>query len=145
MIACFLIASTKPTSTPVGHVAITTNATLQETRTLWYDKQLGQIYAYNHQGRAFLELLGDTREDGTRQHLGYEIVDVRKEPVKYDVTTELGDRVNAYQDGRDDTHLVSGSILNPDEHEFGYRHNSVQFTDEHSILRRSRRRMRTIT
>ncbi|MBC8003340.1 MAG: hypothetical protein H7X97_12205, partial [Opitutaceae bacterium] len=101
-----------------------TNQTLAELRTLWYDSQLGQILAYNTEGRAFLELLGDVREDGvTRRHLGFEVVDVVRQPNPKDVTTELGDRLTAYKNGDpDDSHLfpepiqVVGST-------FAYRHN----------------------
>lgn len=72
----------------------TTNAPLPELRTLWYDQQQGNIYAYNREGRVFLELLGDTRPDGvTREPLGYEIVDVFKEPTRLDVMIELGERI----------------------------------------------------
>jgi hypothetical protein len=73
-----------------------TNQPLPELRTLWYDQQQGQgtIYAYNIEGRAFLELLGDLRPDGqTREQLGFEIVDVFKQPSPLDVRIELGDRV----------------------------------------------------
>ncbi len=71
-----------------------TNAVLQETRTLRYDANQGSIFAYNQEGRVFLEVLGDARADGqTREHLGFEIVDVFKQPTPADVTTELGERL----------------------------------------------------
>lgn len=71
-----------------------TNAPLPELRTLWYDQQQGNIYAYNREGRVFVELLGDSRPDGqTREQLAYEIVDVFKEPNRLDVTIELGERI----------------------------------------------------
>ena len=71
-----------------------TNQTLAELRTLWYDQALGNIYAYNQEGRVFVELLGDTQGDGqTREHLGYEIVDVIKQPVPTDLRVDLGERV----------------------------------------------------
>ncbi|MCZ7640523.1 MAG: hypothetical protein M5U12_33385 [Verrucomicrobia bacterium] len=69
----------------------TGNQPLEELRTLWYDQQLGSIYAYNAEGRVFVELLGDLRPDGqTYQPLGTEIVDVTKQPQPADVTIELG-------------------------------------------------------
>ena len=37
----------------------TTNTPLPELRTLWYDRAQGSLFAYNQEGRAFLELLGD--------------------------------------------------------------------------------------
>ncbi|MFN0068742.1 MAG: hypothetical protein ACKVYV_14030, partial [Limisphaerales bacterium] len=73
-----------------------TNAPLQELRTLWYEQQgqVGSIYAYNAEGRVFMELLGDLRPDGqTYQQLGIEIVDVTKQAVPADLTVELGERV----------------------------------------------------
>lgn len=71
-----------------------TNSALQELRTLWYDEQLGNIYAYNAEGRVFVELLGDRRPDGrTHEQLGTEVVDVIKQAIPSPVTVELGERV----------------------------------------------------
>ncbi len=71
-----------------------TNAVLQELRTFWYDEQLGNAFAYNAEGRFFVELLGDLRSDGeTREPLGIEIVDVSKQAIPSDITVELGERV----------------------------------------------------
>jgi len=81
------IGSTSPT---VG----TTNQALPELRTLWYEQQEGVIYAYNQEGRVFVELLGDLRSDGqTYVPLGTEIVDVFKQPLPLDVRVELGERI----------------------------------------------------
>jgi hypothetical protein len=72
----------------------TPNAPLPELRTLWYDRAQGNIFAYNQEGRVFLELLGDPRLDGqSREQLGYEIVDVLKQPTPLDVSIDLGDRI----------------------------------------------------
>jgi len=71
-----------------------TNATLQELRTLWYDQAQGSIYAYNAEGRVFVELLGDLRNDGqTYAPLGTEIVDVSKQAIPSDVVIELAERI----------------------------------------------------
>ena len=70
-----------------------TNTTLPELRTLWYDQPQGNIYAFNQEGRVFLELLGDARPDNSHQHLGFEIVDVSKQPFPEDVTIELGEPI----------------------------------------------------
>ena len=80
---------------------------LEETRTLWYDRQLGQILAYNLEGRVFVELLGDQNPDGrTRKHLGIEIVDVVKQPDAAPVSVDLGELLTAYQnDTPDDADL----------------------------------------
>ena len=60
--------------------------------TLTYNS--GSLKALNTEGRVFVELLGDLREDGeTRYHLGYEIVDVFKHSTPASVTTELGELV----------------------------------------------------
>ncbi|MCC7374468.1 MAG: hypothetical protein IT581_07415 [Verrucomicrobiales bacterium] len=81
---------------------VTTNA-LPELRTLWYDETGspagGQIRAYNISGRVLVELLGDARGLGMRQHLGLEIVDVIQQPAPQDVTVELGERLTAYAGG----------------------------------------------
>lgn len=72
----------------------TTNAPLPELRTLWYDRSQGNIFAYNEEGRVFVELLGDSRPDGqSREQLGFEIVDVFKQPTPLDVVVELGERI----------------------------------------------------
>ena len=71
-----------------------TNAAWTELRTLWYDQRLENIYAYNMEGRVFVELLGDRRADGrTYEQLGFEVVDVLKQPIPAPVRVELGDRV----------------------------------------------------
>jgi hypothetical protein len=99
-----------------------TNQPLQELRTLWYDRQQGNIYAYNLEGRAFLELLGDLRPDGqTREQLGFEIVDVIKQPSPLDVTTELGDRVPPPAPGSLDE-LTPEPVLQIGAPNFAYQH-----------------------
>ena len=70
-----------------------TNAPLQELRTLWYEQQMGTLYAYNAEGRVFVELLGDPLGDGRYAPLGFEIVDVVQQPTPQDVKVELGERV----------------------------------------------------
>ncbi len=81
------VGSTSPTDG-------STNAVLQELRTLWYEEGQGTIYAYNAEGRVFVELLGDLRSDGkTYTPLGTEIVDVIKQPTPMDLTVELGERI----------------------------------------------------
>jgi len=69
-------------------------AELQELRTLWYDQSQGFMFAYNQEGRVFVEFLGDLRADGeTRVPLGYELVDVVKQPSPQDVDCDLGERL----------------------------------------------------
>ncbi len=88
-----------------GSLIVSTNP-VPETRTLWYDRTTSQILAYNREGRVFVELLGDVKPDGTRQHLGYELVDILQQPVPQDVRVDLGDRLKAFSDAsRDDSGL----------------------------------------
>ncbi len=70
-----------------------TNSPLQELRTLWYEQQVGSLYAYNAEGRVFVEMLGDALGEGRRAPLGFEIVDVIQQPIPLDVRVELGERV----------------------------------------------------
>ena len=105
-----------------GQIPIVEEGRLEETRTLWYDQPQGQILAYNVEGRVFVELLGDLREDGnSRLHLGFEIVDVFKQPSPDDVVIELGERLTAWQDGRDDAHLVPEQVMQVGAPTFLYR------------------------
>lgn len=64
-----------------------------------------QIKAFNREGRVFMELLGQTVMGSRRKHLGFEIVDIYKEPIPEDISIDLGDRITAYDDGRDDLAL----------------------------------------
>jgi len=98
---------------------------LEEVRTLWYDEQLGQIYAYNREGRVFMELLGDLREDGVnRQHLGYEIVDVHQQTVPEDVSVDLGERITPFADASRGQDLSPEPLDREEGKPFYYRQNS---------------------
>ena len=87
------------------------NAVLHELRTAWYDNAQGLILAYNLQGRVFLELLGDPTSGGARKHLGYEVVDVIKQPAATELTAELGEKLTAYADARRDLDLDPSPVL----------------------------------
>ena len=90
-----------------GDIVIDGGGQMVYTKTLWH--QGDSLMALNAEGRVFVELLGDPREDGlTRYHLGYEIVDVFKASTPADITVELGDRVTAWNpaDKKDDSHLT---------------------------------------
>jgi hypothetical protein len=99
-----------------------TNASLKELRTLWYDRDQKSIFAYNAEGRVFVELLGDLRPDGqTYIPLGIEIVDVSKQAVPSDTIVELGDRVIPPEGGSLDEltpEPLQQGLLN----EFAFRH-----------------------
>ncbi len=109
---------------PVGSIPIvpaTTNH-FEETRTLWFDAQQNQIYAYNREGRVFVEFLGDTQPDGvTKKFLGFEIVNVYQQPAPSDVQIDLGERLNAFQDARDDSALLPSPIPTLAGVSFAYR------------------------
>ena len=91
-----------------------TNNPIPVTNTLWFSGSSPfAIHADNIEGRVFVELLAESNPDGvTRRFLGFEIVDVYKEPIPSDITVNLGDRVGAYQDGRDDSYLDPSPIQN---------------------------------
>ena len=93
-----------------GAGAGTTNASLPELRTVWYDPGQGLILAYNAEGRVFMELLGDTTADGAREFLGYEIVDVFRQPVAQALTNDLGEKIAAYADGSSDADLLPSPL-----------------------------------
>lgn len=94
---------------------------LPELKTLWLDS--GSLYAYNAEGRVFLELLGDQRSDGqTHVQLGIEIVDVFKRAQPLDVTTEIGERTLPPEGANPDA-LVPEPIIQLSGEQFAYRHN----------------------
>lgn len=101
----------------------TTNAPLPELRTLWYDRSQGNIFAYNLEGRVFVELLGDARSDGqSREQLGFEIVDVLKQPTPLDVSIDLGERILPPAPGSVD-HLFPEPIVQGSMLPFAYQQN----------------------
>ncbi len=101
-----------------------TNAPLPELRTLWYDQQLEQIYAYNLEGRVFVEFLGDLKPDNvTREHIGFEIVEVGKQAVPFDLVSDLGERLIPPTPGTVDD-LFAEPVLQEAGDAFGYE-NSV--------------------
>ena len=89
--------------TPAGNNSFTSSGDnpveIVIKKTLWRDGN--ELKALNTTGRVFMELLGDIRGDGrSRQHLGFEIVDVVKYSVPADITIELGDRITPYRPGQ---------------------------------------------
>lgn len=97
---------------------------LDEKRTLWYDQTLGSINAYNIEGRAFVELLGDLHADKTtRQHLGFEIVNVVREPTPHDVRIDLGERLTSYPGGEPDDSSLFPEPIQTASGTFAFQHN----------------------
>ncbi len=80
------------------------NASLPaEKRTFWFDKVagIGQLHAYNLEGRIFVEYLGAIQQGavGTvHDFLGADIVDVVRVPEPVDVTVYLGDQITPRND-----------------------------------------------
>jgi hypothetical protein len=80
------------------------NASLPaEKRTLWFDKTagVGQIHAYNLEGRIFIEYLGAIQEGAVgniHTFLGADIVDVVRVPVPVETTVYLGDQITPRDD-----------------------------------------------
>ncbi|MFC7336713.1 hypothetical protein ACFQY0_05960 [Haloferula chungangensis] len=76
------------------------NITLpKEVRTIWYEPLDQQIHAYNREGRVFLEYLGNLNADGTtREHLGYEIVSIRKETRPITLRVDIGNVIEPPSD-----------------------------------------------
>ena len=110
----------------IGDSSITdgsTNGVLKELRTIWYDNSQGLILAYNQEGRVFMELLGDPTGPNTRQHLGFEVVDVFKQPRAVDLQAELGEKITAYADGRDDQALQPAPGQSSISEQFLYQQN----------------------
>lgn len=100
----------------------TTNHVMPELRTLWYDQSLGAICAFNAEGRVFLELLGDTRSDGqTREHLGFEVVDVFQQPTPADVRIDLGELITPPPPGSM-SDLYPQPVLQSSGASFAYQH-----------------------
>ncbi|MFM1942368.1 MAG: hypothetical protein RI897_1350 [Verrucomicrobiota bacterium] len=66
---------------------------LEERRTVWWDSVQSLLLAYNREGRIMLEILGDITSGDDRQHLGIEVIDLKKRPRPLDVTTFLGDQL----------------------------------------------------
>jgi len=98
-----------------------TNKPLPELRTLWYDQSQGLLYAYNQEGRVFVELLGDAKPDGqSRFHLGFEIVDVLKQPNPADISTELGELLVPPSGGPDE--LIPEPLLQLSGPEYNYKY-----------------------
>ncbi len=69
-----------------------------ERRTLWFDKTggIGQLHAYNREGRVFIEYLGPLQADGggeVHEFLGADIVDVVRVAEPVQTTVYLGDQL----------------------------------------------------
>lgn len=120
-----IFPSTVPTEYSDGTPNANTNNTFQELRTLWYEPTENLLKAYNREGRAFVEILGDPRADGqTREPLGFEIVDVQKYPTPVDVAIDLGERITP-SDPADLAAWTPEPILQGGLSPFGYQHVSA--------------------
>lgn len=84
--------------------------------------QAGFITAYNREGRIFMELLGDATGPTTKRQLGYEIIEVIREPVPADVRIEIGERVTAYPDNDPSDAALEPSPVTQIGPSFAYKH-----------------------
>jgi hypothetical protein len=90
----------RPSEAVGGRVSGTGQSADIELRTLWVNKlspKMRTLNALNATGRVIIELLGDYRQDGSRKHLGFEIVDVKKSSIPTNKTLDLGVRVMAQE------------------------------------------------
>lgn len=102
----------------VGKPLLTNSNLLQFeiTNTLWLDPQIHKIRAYNAVGRVFVEFLGDANSDGQSfQHLGFELVDVKKLPTPQDVTNDLGEALTAWPGGITPPSRLNDANLAPEQ------------------------------
>lgn len=91
-------------------------------RTFWYDDTDNTLHAYNIEGRVFVELLGDLRADNvTYEQIGFEIVDVIKQPIPNDLSAALGERIHPPGPGTI-TDLFPEPLLQNAGDSFDYQH-----------------------
>jgi hypothetical protein len=67
-----------------------------EKRTLWFEKVagIGQLHAYNLEGRIFVEYLGGLKPGSdAHEFLGADIVDVTRTPPSINVSVNLGEQI----------------------------------------------------
>ena len=79
-------------------------------KTIWFEQNT--IRADKIEGRVFVEFLGEKLSAGTHRYLGNEIVDVVQEPTPVTIRMDLGDRITAYSDRRNDDHLKAEPTAN---------------------------------
>lgn len=103
--------------------------------TLFLDD--GSLHAYNREGRVFVELLGDSTGGQTRQHLGFEILDVLREPLPVGRDIELGERILPAPGGSIED-LRADPILRNALQDFAYQHNTPDGRAEFYAIRITR-------
>ena len=116
---------------PPGDPVLAAAGSPQATNTLWVDASVANshfIKADNITGRVFAEMLGPPNGDGTIPFLGFEIVDVYSDPVPVDINVELGTRIPAYQDRRDDSQLTVAPAQSQIQSQFYYSQTSPNGT-----------------
>ena len=69
-----------------------------ELRTLWFENTagLGQLRAYNQQGRILVEYLGELLSEGQHEFLGADIVEVTQVAQSTKVDVNLGEQIQAH-------------------------------------------------
>ena len=73
-----------------------------ELRTVWFEKSngIGELHAYNVSGRLLVEYLGKTQEDGSREFLGADVVEVSQSADFTTLTVDLGEEIRPAIDDR---------------------------------------------
>lgn len=92
------------------------------TSTISHQGDAG-IQAYNREGRIFMEILGDATSLTTRAQIGFEIVEVSREPLPNNVTVELGERVTAYPGNTPSDAGLKPTTIAQNSSSFAYQHN----------------------
>ena len=106
----------------IGESFIVETNRLTETRTIWLDTQQNQIHAHNKEGRIFMEVLGDAIEGDRRVHLGFEIIDVRREAKPATVAIDLGDVITPFQDPKEGSELFPQPVSSDPSRLYTFRH-----------------------
>jgi hypothetical protein len=76
----------------IGSESSGSNVNSAITGTLWYSPSDKVLKALNRQGRLFVEFLGSPDSlTGIPEYLGFEVVDIVKQPTPVDESVELGD------------------------------------------------------
>ncbi|MFN0127081.1 MAG: hypothetical protein ACKV19_10410, partial [Verrucomicrobiales bacterium] len=97
--------------------------------TLYFDKfnGIGQLHAYNVEGRILIEYLGNVRIGDAHESLGTDVVEIKRQPdvvqVSQNLGTELRPRVPA-EDG--DELLTASPVLNTNQEGASYYGTTVQ-------------------
>ena len=80
-------------------------------KTISFDKYngLGELHAYNVEGRIFVEYLGNVRLAGNiYEHVGFDVVDIKRVPTVNYASVNLGEEIRPHDN---DSQLIASPIL----------------------------------